>query len=1181
MKNPSVARILRSLIALLSPGLLLGEVGFTLLDPAATGIGFVNELDDRDGAKNRTLYNGSGVAAADVDGDGLIDLYFCGLGNGNVLYKNLGGFKFKDITSQARVECGFELSCAAAFADIDGDRDADLLVGTRGNGVKVFLNDGKGVFSDVSAKSGLTSLRASVALALADVDGDGDLDLYVGNNRFEDYRDSGQVTLMVNPDGSRFVPDSHKDRFLLDENGKVQEYGEPDFLYLNDGSGKFSPLSWTDGTFLDEEGEPLDGPPLDWTLTATFRDIDNDGDPDLYSCSDYWTPDRLWINRGDGKFQAAPALALRSTSSSSMGVDFGDVDRDGNPDFLVVDMLSRDHQRKKMQMGAMQPTPLALGEIANRPQIMRNTFFHNRGDGSFAEIANFAGLSASEWSWQPVFVDVDLDGYEDILVTAGHFRDVQDTDSSNKIKELQEKNELLPLEMRNDPGLSRQHRFTEELYQMSLLRPILNSPVVAFRNNGGDLTFTETTDDWGTDGEAVHHGIALADLDNDGDLDFVVNNLNSAAGVYRNNAVAPRLAVRLEGNAPNTQGIGALITVTAEKDGKLPVQSREMITGGRYLSSSDTLLVFAAASANTVRVRWPDGSVTEQKGVAPGSVVVSQKEVTASPAADPAKRETLFEEIKLGHVHHENGFDDFARQPLLPNRLSQLGPGLAFLDLDADGKDDLVIPSGAGGSGAIFSGGLKKHEELPATARDQLAVLIIAPASDPLITVSDFEDENAAGLIGHSLSAADVDGDGDLDLFVGKRSIPGRYPEPASSSLMIRQDDGTLAPGHLFEKIGLVTASAFADLDGDGDPDLIIAREWGSPMVFLNDQGRFKDASAKLGLEKFPGWWNSVTVGDFDGDGRPDLAMGNWGRNSKYEHHYDAKHPLSILYQDFDESGSLDIVESIYDHHMKEEVPVRGLSCSSAAMPFIRLKLPTYEAFGGAGIKDILGIETSKAANKVSAHHLDHTIFFNRGDHFEALVLPSETQFAPVFGVVATDFDNDGDIDLFLAQNFFSAQIETPRIDAGRGVLLVNGGGGGFTVLAADRSGIAVHGDARGAASGDFDGDGRPDLAVAQNGAATKVFHNREAKPGIHLTIEGTKDNPFAIGARFRVTDADGRKGPIREISAGGGYLSQNSPVAIIPAGAKSVTVTFPDGSETEIPVPAGARTVTAKRPSN
>ena len=393
--------------------------------------------------------------------------------------------------------------------------------------------------------------------------------------------------------------------------------------------------------------------------------------------------------------------------------------------------------------------------------------------------------------------------------------------------------------------------------------------------------------------------------------------------------------------------------------------------------------------------------------------------------------------------------------------------------------------------------------------------------------------------------------------------------------LMIRGADGTLAPGQVFGKIGLVTSSTFSDLDSDGDPDLILVREWGSPVVFRNDgKGRMDDATAALGLDLYSGWWNSVTTGDFDGDGRPDIVAGNWGHNSKYQHHYNAQHPLTILYRDFDDNGSLDIVESIYDHKMHEEVPVRGLSCSSLAMPFIRIKLPTYSAFGAAGIKTIYGANGIGSAEKVTAHHLDHTLFLNRGDRFEAVALPLVSQMSPVMGLVAADFDNDGHLDLFLAQNFFASQIETPRIDAGRGLLLRGDGTGKLHPVPAGQSGIAVHGDARGAAWGEFDGDGRPDLAVAQNAAATRIFHNKLAPRGLRVTISGPASNPDGIGTTFRPRSADGSLGFLREVAAGTGYLSQNAINHIVGPRPTALEVTMPDGTKRTIAVPADAKTI-------
>ena len=415
-----------------------GRVGFTRVSAAQSGVAFTNRLADLDNARNRILENGSGVAAGDFDGDGWCDLYFCRLGGPNALFRNLGDWQFEEVAQAAGVACPGQFSTGAAFADLDGDGRLDLLVGAVGGGVRCFLNVGGGKFVE-RLDSGLSRTNGTMTFALADVDLDGDLDLYVANYRAQTVKDApvdpGRFQLV---NGRWQIPPELTDRFVsaLDATGHpiLHEQGEADVLYLNDGTGHFTPVSWTDGHFLDEDGRPLAHAPLDWSLSAAFRDLNGDGLPDLYVCSDFVQPDRCWINQGHGRFRAMARGALTRTSRLSMGVDFGDLNREGRDDFLVVDMLSPERVSRLRQREGFQPATWSDYAARQRPQVGRNTLFRNRGDGTFAEIAQLAGLAATDWSWQPVFLDVDLDGFEDILVGNGAAHDYQDSDAQRALE---------------------------------------------------------------------------------------------------------------------------------------------------------------------------------------------------------------------------------------------------------------------------------------------------------------------------------------------------------------------------------------------------------------------------------------------------------------------------------------------------------------------------------------------------------------------------------------------------------------------------------------------------------------------------------------------------------------------------------------------------------------------------
>ncbi|MBK9137512.1 MAG: VCBS repeat-containing protein [Verrucomicrobia bacterium] len=1183
-----------------------GATGFRRTDPNANGVRFANQLATERGITNRNLLSGSGVALGDVDGDGWCDLYFCGLDGPNALYRNLGAWRFTNITDQAGVACAGQDSTGAVFADVDGDGDLDLLVHSLGNGVRIFRNDGSARFTEVTDAAGLRSTLGGMSLALADVDGDGDLDLYVVNYRTTTIMDQPKTTFTMRPvngqpvvafvNGVSATEPHLTNRFVFSPSGAVLELGEPDALYLNDGQGRFTPLSWTDGTFLDEDGRPLADAPRDWGLSVQMRDINGDRAPDIYVANDLFSPDHFWINDGRGRFRAIERLALRTTSVFSMGVDFGDLNRDGHVDFMIVDMLARGHKDRHTQVSQNKPAPTPIGVIDDRPQVWRNTLHLNRGDHTFAEIAFYAGVEASDWSWMPLFLDVDLDGYEDIIIPNGQMRDFQNVDMQMRIEEARAARQLT----------------AEDIMQMVRLFPDFSTPSVIFRNRR-DLTFEEMRGAWGLGEKGVSQGTACADLDNDGDLDLVMNKLGEPAGLYRNDSPAPRVAIRLRGLPPNTQGIGAKVVV----QGGPVEQSQEIICGGHYLSASDPLRIFAAGSADArlrLEVTWRSGrrSVIENARANRLYEIDEAHAVPASPAPPPASP-VWFSDVseRLGHRHHEDPFNDFERQPLLPHRLSQLGPGLAWHDFDEDGWEDLVVASGRGGTLGLFrNGGDGRFTRITdaalqrPTGRDLTTVLGIG--STLFVGASNYEDGRTNGgclriydvarkvsgdsVLGELSSAgplafADFDGDGVLDLFIGGRVVPGRYPEPATS-LLLRNQGGRFVVSQRLERFGLASGAVFSDLDQDGDPDLAVACEWGAIRLLRNDAGRLTDWPMRLRWQRPPpdapdwladlkGWWTSITAGDFDGDGRQDLVAGNWGTNHKYRRDLSFAHPRALYYGDLDESGTVDLVEAVFSPELGAEAPERGYLAVLEAMPFIRERIETFEAYGTNRLSAIYGDRLASAA-RVEVNFLESVLLLNRGDHFEVRPLPAEVQFSPAFGLCVGDLDGDGAEDLFVAQNFFATTVEYTRYDAGRSVLLRGDGRGHFTPVPGQKSGLRVYGEQRGAALADFDHDGRLDLAVTQNGNATKLYRNDVARPGLRVRLAGPPGNPAAIGAVLRLRFGD-RFGPARELRASAGYWSQDSPVVVLatPTPPTALEIRWPGGKVTTTPLAEGTRTIT------
>jgi len=1142
-----------------------GNTGFSAQSLEILGITFSNELTKELITQNRVFLNGSGVAIGDINGDGLSDLYFARLDGKNALYKNLGDWQFQDITAQSGVACDNQFSTGTVLVDIDGDKDLDLLVSSIGGPNALLINDGYGVFEDRTLEAGFSFESGGATMALADIEGDGDLDVYVSNYKklgAKDIWDAGELLFEFVVDKSGATPriaEEYQEHFVLEireDRLLFLEVGEKDILLINEGNGIFNKASFFNGRFKTKNGI-MEKDLKDWGLLVRFQDFDNDGDPDIYVCNDFESPDRLWINDGAGNFSSSPNFFVRNTSNASMAVDFSDVDRDGKLDFLVVDMLSQSHKRRMTQRTTEVMLGFPIGLYKNQPQYMKNTLFLNRGDNTYSEIAQFSGIQASDWSWSNLFLDVDFDGYEDMLVATGHYYDAQDQDAMiNSYSRIQ----MSAIKKRMaDAGMGSDDE--NDKLNTIFLFPSLKLSNVAFRNLG-NLRFEDKSSEWGFTSVDISHGMALGDLDNDGDLDVVMNRLNDPAAIYRNDSNAPRIAVRLRGDSPNTQGIGSKVKLLGG-----PVdQMKEVISGGSYLSGSDPLVSFAAWDEKrefTLEVTWRSGEVSRIEGVK-GNRLYEVYESSSKPAPPPVLVESspMFEDVShlIDHSHHEDPYDDFARQSLLPSRLSQLGPGVAWGDVDSDGDDDLVLPSGRGGRLSVFinTGGTFSEIKSSVVGHDQTGVVIYPSSSGPEILVghSNFEStvEETSFIQGYrvegnrivetrrirtnlssvgALCMADIDGDGDLDLFAGGRTVPGRYPEPASSMLFIN-DSGPFVPDSEnnanLKEIGLITGALFSDIDSDNDPDLILAVEWGPVTILENRGGTFSDATASFGLSDYVGWWNGVTTGDFNEDGRLDIVATNWGLNTKY--HATEKHPTKIYYSDFDKDGHLDLLESRFDVKSDRLVAMRALTPMLKAIPMIRSNAPNNDRYSKTSLDKVLGPPFTKS-NEKNANTLSHMLFLNRGSSFDGKLLPDEAQFAPGFHAGVSDYDGDGHEDLFLSQNFFAYHVGTPRSDGGRGLWLRGDGTGVLTPVAGQETGIKVYGEQRGAAVADFDGDGRIDLVVSQNGAETKLYRNVGGKPGLSLKDVTT--------GQVRVKYRDGSYGPLREIRVGSGYWSQGN----------------------------------------
>ncbi len=1175
------------------PKFTRGGVGFDQLSHQRTGVDFFNRLTDDQIAYNRNLLNGSGVAVGDVTGNGLPDIYFCALDGSNILYENLGGFQFQDITEQAGVALEGQFSTGALFADLNGNGYLDLVVTSIDGPNRLFFNNEEGIFEEQTDALKTARNYGSSSIAAGDLNGNGAPDLYIVNYKersvrdiYPDEQDFRHIVQEV--DGEFRLRQKFEEHYLLDQRNQFLlwfETGEPDLVFFNDGNGNFEQADLTSGFFLDEEEHPITEELNDWGLHVKIDDITQNGLPDIYVANDFESDDRIWLNQGDGTFRAMPPLAMRKSSLSSMAIDFSDINRNGHRDFFVVEMLSPSHILRHRQMSTMAPSPQPIGVVDNRPQYLGNTLFLNRGDATYAEISEYAGIRRSDWSWSTLFLDINLNGYEDILIPNGHYLDVQDSDANHYIRSQINAGQM---------DMERQMLFYHRLLNQNKI----------FRNNG-DLTFTNLSSEWGFEELDISHGMAIADLNNNGYPDLVTNRLGAEAAIYKNRSNSSRIAIRLHGEAPNTGGIGSKITV----DGG-PVTQEKWVTGSDgYLSTNQKTYFFAANPDNnhTVRINWPDGRESRISGVMADRIYEIHQSGAEFPdnteeSEQPA--ETLFRDASrmLGHIHGQNDFDDMDWQPLLSKKLSRSGPGITFLDLNQNGRDELFITNSDDENLSVFTmrgdsgwsklqigglpeDGLEQASTAGWTDLDGRTHLIIGfsnyqsesrqiPAAQYFIIdqkeamlVQTFEGFRST--VG-SITLADFNGNGYPDLFLAGSVNPGRYPEPATSRLYINKGEHFELYDRntsLFENIGLITGAVFSDITGSGKPELLLSEFWGTLRVFEWKNDAVNEITADFGFDQYKGWWNSVATGDFTGNGRMDIIGLNWGENHEFMFTDNGQNHL--FYADMNQDGYIDLIEAYHSDEIGAIVPRRGLQFLAQYPPFIGNRMRSFQQYATSTLEEILGHSLDRY-EQVTADTYSHMLFLQQENgKFDAQPLPPEAQFSPAFQSLVTDFTGDGNQDLFITQNYFAYREDIPRSDAGRGLLLFGDGSGKLTPVPGQKSGIKLYGEQRGAAMADINQNGKTDIVVGQNAYQTKMFLNEEAEPGLRIKLTGSEQNPAAIGARVRIKFQDGTHGPASEIQAGSGYRSQNSFTKIlgIPKPAEAVEIRWPDGTTSEIPV--------------
>ncbi len=1046
---------------------------FTSISSTESGIDFKNTLVETlesNYYQYMYTYIGGGVAAADFNNDGLVDLFFTANAGDNKLYLNKGNFKFEDITENAGIEKRAGFDTGVAVADVNNDGFADIYI-SRGGWIDrdnrfanmLYINNGDLTFTEMAGPLGLADTNRAIHATFFDYDKDNDLDVYISNTP-----DITSRTKVV-------------DLKAVQKDPKTLSLKGSDRLYNNDGTGHFTDVSLKSGILPD----------IGFGLNPQVGDLNNDGWPDIYVCNDFNIPDFAYINNGDGTFSEGRNELFKHMSFNSMGGDMADVNNDGLLDLMTLDMNPEDYIRSKTTMAMTSIEQFDLMVSADyHHQYMHNMLHLNNGMGPFSEIANMAGVANTDWSWSLLSADFDLDGFNDIYVTNGVFRDVIDRDKNNEILQILRKNQRKPTK--------------EDFLQFAKMLPQQKLTNYFFKNNG-DLTFENTSVKWVDSTTTFSNGAVYADLDNDGDLDVIVNNINEEATILKNNAIEMEkgnfLQIAFSGPEKNKFGVGSIATLHLNDGSR---QIRQLVNTRGFLSSVSNKLHFGIGTNDSIakiEVLWPDDTKQELVNIAANQLLFIKYDATKNIdqlEADKNPEKTVFTRIPSNYYHSDPAFNDYSRQILLPHKLSQTGPALAKGDVNGDGLEDVFIGGGHRQAGQLLLGqrtGTFRTMEIADFIRDKqredvgacffdsdgdgdLDLYVVSGSYEfdrnPKLLQDRLYLNNGKGQFTKSrdalpelLSAGsvsvpnDYDGDGDLDLFIGGRVVPGKYPYPPSSYLLINQNgkfsiaSEELAPG--LKQSGMVTDAVWADINSDGHTDLIITGEWMGIDVFINENNRLLKSDRYNTLSSSTGWWNKLLVVDIDGDDDLDIVGGNLGLNYKF--HASEEKPFHVYTHDFDYNGVEDIMLAKYYHD--KQVPVRGKTCMSQQMPHLAQKIQTYSDFASRDLGGIVGANL-KSALHYQAVEFRSGIFFNDGDgkySFSPFTLA--VQQSPINSILYQDFDGDDTKDLLLAGNNYQSEVETTRADAGIGAFLKGDGKGAFTWRSNLESGFFADKDVR------------------------------------------------------------------------------------------------------------------------